>query len=248
MCGLYAKATWNGPPHPLAAEWLAAIGLLRARSAAQGVRHSEGAAAPFQGRPRYDAATLADTVFCRRPLLLVVMCLAVSSTMPRKAAQRHGRRAAIKGQVGVRRIEQGWAQGHTGSPTCRGGGDGTWSPAAAGNPVGLLTRARLGQQGRRAVVLLHRAIVQHCTRAQWQQHALGWCRSERPICEAPARGWNAQRHRMQPRQSLPRMRSLSMIVCRRCAMVSTVQSLNALAMVACGGAPAGAAAGKGMGT
>lgn len=52
----------------------------------------------FYGRPRKEAATLADTVFCSWPLLLTLRWVAVSSTMPRKAAASKGR--GKQGRVG----------------------------------------------------------------------------------------------------------------------------------------------------
>ena len=74
-------------------------------------------------RPRWDAATLADTVFCSRPLRVLVRCLAVSSIMPRKAAQAgsagaaHGRRHVGLQCSGAESSERGWAA--SGTPTSR---------------------------------------------------------------------------------------------------------------------------------
>lgn len=127
---------------------------------------------------------MADAVFCSWPLLPTVWWLAVSSTMPRKAAGTGravciiivkvtdgvGQSSSRAGQQGQlcrqevalkaawrcpRAVQSGQAAQEILLKLCS---------AACGAP---LTRVGLGQQRCGAVILLHCAVVQHCGELAW---------------------------------------------------------------------------------
>lgn len=203
-----------------------------------------------QGHPRKEAATLAETVFCSRPLLLVVWCVAVSSTMPRKAAR--GRQLgscngpwSVKAHAAGR---QAFSRRHI-APHCM---------CISLHVHVMLPLPPSPESGRAssAVGLSYSFTIPSCSTAdraygsgkegglstsaqsdQLNQQQCVRTATTRRIPLQPCCAANCSRgagHKQYPsQQPSPRMRSLPMMVCSRCAMVSTVQSANAEEMVAC---------------